>query len=413
MKTTPYALGLLTAAIALASGSALAVDIRIDGFASIAYGQALDKDELGVNGEFQGYNNIANFQQDSLYGIQFRSNLSDGLSAVGQVVGRGSADFEADITWAYLAYQFNNNWSLKAGRQRIPFFLYSDYLDVSYAYTWISPPASTYDLGGFDNIDGVNLQYIEFLGSWTSRLQLVFGASETEIELSRTGDTGTVSTDNNWAVNWNLNYNWFTFQIIYSQTEVDIPVYDSLASGIGQIAPLTPEQTDLLTIDGDQASYAGVGMSADLENWLFVTEYVESELEDSPVSSDRVSWYVMGGYRWNKFTFALTYSEVDSKNNSETTAFLNPLIGTMDALTNALPAGSFEQYSLAQISDGAKAAYYLGQEYTAYNLTVRYDFHPSAAFKVDYTETDLDSYAYAGVQSTKPAIVRMAIDLVF
>lgn len=44
MKKKAFKLTLLAAAVGLAAGSVQASDIRIDGFASVVYGQTLDKD---------------------------------------------------------------------------------------------------------------------------------------------------------------------------------------------------------------------------------------------------------------------------------------------------------------------------------------------------------------------------------
>ncbi|RLP55583.1 MAG: hypothetical protein D6160_04045 [Ketobacter sp.] len=325
MKINPYRIMLIASAAALANGSAVAADIRIDGFASIYYGQALDKDELGSDGEFMGYDDQAEFQSDSLYGIQFRSDLAEKLSATGQLVGRGDKDYKADITWAYFTYQFTNDWALKVGRQRVPYFLYSDYLDVAYAYTWITPPDSNYELGGFDNIDGANLEYVKLLGNWTSRLNMVYGSSDTDVTdntgtVATTGTSISLSAENFWDVTWNLNYNdWFTVQLNYSSIDVTISAFNDLADGIEQFIPfLTAEQNDYLRMDEDTSSYAGLALSADFGSWFAVTEYVKGEIENAPIRSDNTNWYVMGGFRLDKWTFALTYSEIDAPNSPDT-----------------------------------------------------------------------------------------------
>ncbi|MEE2729270.1 MAG: hypothetical protein VYA55_00535 [Pseudomonadota bacterium] len=79
MKRKAFKFTLLAAAVGLASGSVQAADIRIDGFASMVYGQTLDEDEgTFVDGK---YDSDATFQADSLYGIQFRADMGEGLSA--------------------------------------------------------------------------------------------------------------------------------------------------------------------------------------------------------------------------------------------------------------------------------------------------------------------------------------------
>lgn len=57
----------------------------------------------------------------------------ENLSVTGQLVARGDTS-EVKAEWLYLSYQFNPNLRINVGRQRMPLFLYSDYMDVGYAY---------------------------------------------------------------------------------------------------------------------------------------------------------------------------------------------------------------------------------------------------------------------------------------
>ena len=134
MKNRVLATSLLASSISLASLPTYATEIRIDGFASLVYGQTLDKDEGSSAFDGRAYGNRADFQTDSLYAVQFRADMTEGMSATAQVIGKGAENFDAKISWAYFTYQLNDSWSVKAGRQRLPYFLYSDFLDVGYAY---------------------------------------------------------------------------------------------------------------------------------------------------------------------------------------------------------------------------------------------------------------------------------------
>jgi hypothetical protein len=145
---------LLAAGIALAVSSAQAAEVRINGFASIVAGKTFsegtDNTSAGsAKGEstFQAdqptqgtYDSTLDFKPDTVYGLQFTADLGDKLSVTGQLTGAGGEDFETKVTWAYATYELNENWTVQAGRQRIPLFFYSDFLDVGYAYHWMRPP---------------------------------------------------------------------------------------------------------------------------------------------------------------------------------------------------------------------------------------------------------------------------------
>lgn len=137
MKNCTIQVSLLASAIGLIATPALATDIRIDGFANIVAGQMISDTD---DGSLYGYDEDLSFSPESNYGIQFRGDLQEGLSVTAQIVGRGSEEFDATVTWAYLTYEINDELSLKAGRSRVPYFIYSDFLDIGYAYHWIRPP---------------------------------------------------------------------------------------------------------------------------------------------------------------------------------------------------------------------------------------------------------------------------------
>lgn len=105
MKNRVLATSLLASSISLASLPTYATEIRIDGFASLVYGQALDKDEGSSAFNGRDYGNRGDFQHDSLYAIQFRADLTEGLSATAQFTGKGQENFDAKVSWAYFTYQ--------------------------------------------------------------------------------------------------------------------------------------------------------------------------------------------------------------------------------------------------------------------------------------------------------------------
>lgn len=67
--------------------------------------------------------------QETRLGLQGMAQLTDDLQAVGQVMGRTGTG-KMTLEWAYLSYAINPNWTLQAGRKRIPLYYYSDFQDV-------------------------------------------------------------------------------------------------------------------------------------------------------------------------------------------------------------------------------------------------------------------------------------------
>ncbi|MCP5017797.1 MAG: porin [Ketobacter sp.] len=345
-----------------------------------------------------------------MYGIQFRSQLDDGLSVTGQVVGRGSEDFDAKVNWAYFSYQLTDELTVHAGRQRIPFFLYSDFLDVGYAYTWISPPDEVYGLSGFDNMEGVKLEHYTDIADWTSRLSFLYGASSATLD--NEGTALNIDSEDFWDLTWSLNKDWFTIQLTYSESQTTLDAFDLPASTINAILTganpalaLTQEELNYLTTNNDKSTFMGLGVAGDWGNIFAAAEYTDINLDDSPTATDRKSYYVMAGYRMGKTTMALTVAGQEAPNNEDALAILD------DPTNSAVLAGAVAANPLVAEVIGA---YRGGYERTSYSLTARYDFHPSAAFKAEYTTAE---YEYdpgnAAKTTVEPSLIRMGVDLVF
>ncbi|MCH8538849.1 MAG: OprO/OprP family phosphate-selective porin, partial [Alkalimonas sp.] len=164
-----------TAATCLILSSAADANVDVSGYASVIGGRVLSGSGVEIfdlpptflaNYPLVGvYEKEWNFKPDTKFGLQFRANLMDGLSATAQVVARGADDFDASFEWAYLSYELNDHWTLQAGKKRLPLYYYSDFFDVGYAYLWVRPPADNYTWQIF-NYTGVNAQFNYFVGDW-------------------------------------------------------------------------------------------------------------------------------------------------------------------------------------------------------------------------------------------------------
>ena len=128
---------ILSTAILLATAvtsQASAADIQMNGFGSVRFGQMVDVD--GVNPMLPDLYNDDDltFKDESLFGIQFSSDLGDGLSATVQLTAEGSNDFDVEAHWAYISYQINENHTVNAGRLATPLFNQSEYELVGFAH---------------------------------------------------------------------------------------------------------------------------------------------------------------------------------------------------------------------------------------------------------------------------------------
>lgn len=315
-------------------------DIKINGFASIAAGTTLHASQQGNDQAIfiadtatgATYDDNLSFKPDSLYGLQITSDLGEGLSVVGQIIGSGGNNFDAQMSWGYIKYQFNDTYSTLAGRQRIPLYFYSDVLDVGYSYHWIRPP--TDGAIPVDTLDGIQLRQDINLGDWDTRIQIFNGTSDGEA----------FKLDNiNGLVAYASN-DWLQLRASYMTQDV--------------VLNFTGQEE---TIGAD---YWSVSAHATFGNLFVVGEYAENTVEKATptLNIDLIdAGFISMGYNIGNLTPHITYS-------TEKYGFTNA------PNNSAVAARTFNDSTII--------------------IGSRWDFHPKAAFKIEYlTRTDDDKNA--------------------
>jgi hypothetical protein len=363
--------------VALGATSTLALaDTQIKGFASVVAGITTD-----VDTSLFGYNDKLSFKPESLFALQVSSDLGEGLSATAQIMSRGENDYSANFEWAYLSYEISDNAQINAGRLRIPFYRYSDFLDVGYAYNWNRPPSSVYN-SIFSTYDGVSYVYSNALGSVDSSVQIIAGSHSSET------DVGSAKLDNLMGVNWTLNYDWLTARVGYFVADVTVELNnEGLISIINSLDSVgLTSVADTIRVDEDFGDFFAVGLSVDYNDFLFDFELISSGTEDA-IAAGQDSSYVSVGYRFSELTILAT---VETRED-----------GVDDSLYGQVPS------AYAPLDAYVDAAF-TGQEIQQDIVSVgaRYNFHPSAALKFDYTSSETNDADAVNVFT-------VGVDLVF
>lgn len=299
------------AAALVMSSSALAQDqIEWSGFGSIAAGMT-----TGTDDELFGYDNDLDFNPGSLFALQAKANLSEKLSVTTQIMSRGSDDFDLGVEWAYLQYQLTDSASINVGKLRLPFYMYSDYLDVGYSYHWLRTPQSVYRVP-FDNYTGVSFQHNAFVGDFTFNTQVVAGNMQDDIEAI--GDeTAEAELNNLVGFNTSATYSNLTMRVAYYQSNdanIQLRGIDSDVDTLLAILEDAGAQQIIDELDPaeDKGTFAGVGVMYDNFDWFVGAEYTELELENSYVPKQR-SAYLTAGKRFDSWALHATYGKTDDK----------------------------------------------------------------------------------------------------
>lgn len=338
-------------------------DINFSGFASINAGKVMSGTgvpQFGVPPTFladyplvSAYSKDLSFKPESLFGLQISADLMDDLSVTGQIVARGADDFDATIEWAYLSYTLNDNWTLQAGKKRLPLFYYSDFYDVGYAYVWMRPPADNYTWQIF-NYNGVNALYSGEIGDWSVSGNLYYGEEDDKDNKLLSDFFFVEPTREIWRDMMGgvlqLNKDWFEIRLTHMTYK-----NERFRSG---------ERT---LFDGNESrtgKFYGLAINLDFEQLFVLTELNRLDL-DGDLDTSMVSV----GYRLDTVTPYVSYSQFKTKGDDD------------------------------------------GEKHNTTSVGLRWDFHPSAAFKIQFDEVKDESYSLAVAGDSKS--ITIGIDTVF
>ena len=139
---------LLVSSAALASSEKL----EISGFGRVVAGFTDDPDV-----SFEGYENELSLKEQTLLALQVDYHLLENVSITSQLLAHTNSERDSGVEWLYVSYIPHNNWLVKGGRMRTPFYHYSDVIDVGFAYPWISPPQQLYSAFLFNQYEGASV----------------------------------------------------------------------------------------------------------------------------------------------------------------------------------------------------------------------------------------------------------------
>ena len=357
----------LVASLLAAQASA---EVRINGFANLNIGKASSGDTVF------GYNDDVDLANESLFAIQLSADINEKMTATGQLLARGSDDYDVGFEWAYLTYAATDNLSVSAGRLRLPLFRYSASLDVGYSYHWVAPPNAVYAVP-FNNIDGIRVDFTGYSGELDYNIQLTTGNVNAEANIA--GQAAGIEINNVVSLSAELGYGNLKVRGVAARgrTSFDVPGVNREAvtgqpPALAILAQISPELSNLLDVNDDTGNFYGVGIEYDSFDWFFGGEYTLVKIEDS-FYPDEVNYYVTAGIRQGKWTPFITYEVSDLNDGFK---FLDRVAG--------LP--SQVQGPATQLVAGVQLP--LIAESQAYSVGVRYDWDTQIALKADVTRFD-------------------------
>jgi predicted porin len=239
--------------------------------------------------------------------------------------------------------------------------MYSDYLDVGYAYHWIRPPVDVYGQA-FSSYEGVSGTYSGSMGSWDTSLMGYFGASHSD-----QGTSGDIQLDNLWGVVLSGSNDWLQLRASYHTADTEAE---------DATAVVTQPYADG---EAEKAWFASIGAMANLGNFFIGAEFTRTGF-DTPFATftanavdggfetgvDKTdTWMITTGYRMGAWTPHLSFAT-----------------RTSDLKSEDIDGNGTVNSSILSDEEDSRETWILG---------LRYDFHPSAALKIEYTDSSDES----------------------
>ncbi len=364
---------LAVAVLASAQASASDDDLRINGFMSVGVGM-LSTDDIAVS----GFDTDANFSTDTVIALQISKQINETTSATTQLVSRGTESYDTNAAWAYVSYAINSDTDVRVGRLRTPFFYYSDFLEVGYAYNWVRPPEEVYRLDAFASVNGIDVTHRFSMGSTDGSVQTYFGRFNGPYTVS--GATYEFELKNFGGVVLNLNRGNFGTRLSYHRADV---YADLDATGTRALDGLLAAATsfgrgDDFDIAGQTSQFLEAAGTWDNGDYAVVAEYTALRQESESILDDN-AFLITGAKRFGTTTVHATYTTQRDLTEG-------------DALQKALKTN-------AQVHE------------QTYILGARYDYDTGTAFKFEVQYQD--EKTIQGVDGKSGMLYSAAIDLVF
>lgn len=303
---------ILLATLQIHAGAALATEIAppspfsLSGFGTLGAVRT-DKDNRAFRSsttQSNGASTDFDFSVDSVLGLQGSYKFNGVLDVTLQTVVRkdSSNSYDPTLTFAFLRVHATPELTLRAGRMRTPFFLYSDSLNLNYASPWVRPPVEVYSLNPFANLDGLDAFYRLPVSDMELELHAYGGRSDLDARES-TGNLTRIR-----GIKASLSASRLTLHANFAKA--DLAMYwngpSFVALGNQLIATGNGQILDQITGTGSPTTFISTSFQYDDNRLLLIGEYAARTVDR--YSASAIGWYLTGGYRLGSITPFATFA---------------------------------------------------------------------------------------------------------
>ena len=369
----------LSAAIVAVLASTPAQAIQFDGFMTAGAAQIVSIDDadkgniyIGGLGD-RGISEDLSFEKDSRFGLQISSDITEKMSVVAQLLGRGeNNNFNAIIEWAYVDYEFHDTASIHVGKIKQPVYLVNDYVEVGYAYPWIRPPQEVYLLNNpLNTVNGIELLLQFPVGPGTLSFQPYLGSNRDDIPNAQ---GAFFEAENIYGID--VKYAGRGYTVHASNFQCEVKTFGGFQTDANNPfgAPLNVD----LNGTGN-CNVTAAGFNLDLANVVVYAEWTKRTTDEklSRAFGDTDAYYATVGYRFGKFLPHITFASI----SGEASTF------GLSTGNGAITDGSIP-FALLPVPGGSLN--FPVQIQTSITAGLRYEVNDSAALKIEYQVVDVE-----------------------
>lgn len=257
-----------------------------------------------------GSTNNLDLYTDSILGLQPTYQFNDDLSLIIQGVAKKEYEGEnkASIDWGYLKYDSNENFIVKIGKIRTPYYKNSNNQNIGYSKLMIREPIEVYGQIPLSTYNGIEFIYSNIIDKYFYTIQANYGQETFDTPLYSRNEVLTTEIKDVSALNITFGNDIIEARgtYLYGRTTTSGKSIDQLFNGLRQ-ANLN-DLADKYEMNNKISQYYALGLFIDYNNFIFSSEYGKREVE--AFYANVHGYYATLGYRFSSFTPYLSYAKI-------------------------------------------------------------------------------------------------------
>jgi hypothetical protein len=170
--------------------------------------------------------------KETTLGLNLAKSLTPTVSAAAQFLARDDdADAAVKADWAFLTYHPVEPFSFTVGKQKLPMWMVSSYVDVGTAYPWVHPPEEVYSLFNLKSFTGASARGELSVAGSTLALEPFGGESIIEASPSAPTKDTKITGRNLFGADLEWTLDKTTARAAYSRAAWNLDLGDTLQFG--------------------------------------------------------------------------------------------------------------------------------------------------------------------------------------